>query len=193
VLLGDRVETSTGVARITLGMDESLLVQLAREGREPAIEELFTQVWPLAWHWAYGVTADRTLAEHVAQDAIYRAFGSLERFDPTRPFRPWLKRITINLAIDELRRARREGSTDEASGTLASVDARDEDTPRSAVIEAVRALPPRQRLVIALHYWLDCPLDEIASILNIPVGTVASRMSRARAVLREQLEVHLER
>jgi RNA polymerase sigma-70 factor (ECF subfamily) len=170
-------------------MEETLLLQLAREGRESAIEELFAEVWPDTWHWAYGVTGDRTLADHVAQEAIFRAFGSLDRFDLTRPFRPWLKRITINVAIDELRRERRQRSLGSVGAFPGGADTGEEDELRHGIIAAVRGLPSAQRIVIVLHYWLDCPIDEIASILNIPVGTVASRMSRARAALREQMGV----
>src|SRR5213593_2340949 len=79
-------------------MDEARLVALARAGEETAVDELFGRVWPLAWHWAFGVTGDRMLADHVAQEAVLRAFRSLGRFDSARPFRPWLKRITVNLA-----------------------------------------------------------------------------------------------
>src|SRR5204862_72488 len=88
-------------------MDDAQLVELARTGTREAIEELFNRVWPLAWHWAYGVTGNRMLADHVAQESVHRLFRSLDRFDPARPLRPWLKRITVNLAIDELRRERR--------------------------------------------------------------------------------------
>ena len=55
------------------------------------------------------------------------------------------------------------------------------------VVDAVRALPERQRLVVVLHYWLDTSIEEIAAYLEIPVGTVVSRLSRARAALREEL------
>src|SRR5213596_1817856 len=92
-------------------MDEAQLVALARAGEETAVDELFGRVWPLAWHWAYGVTGDRMLADHVAQEALGRAFATLDRFDPTRAFRPWLKRITVNLAIDELRREQKHDPT----------------------------------------------------------------------------------
>ena len=56
------------------------------------------------------------------------------------------------------------------------------------VVAGVRSLPPRQRIVVVLHYWLDTGVEEIGSLLEIPVGTVVSRLSRARAALREQLE-----
>jgi RNA polymerase sigma-70 factor (ECF subfamily) len=170
-------------------MDETLLVQLARQGHEEAVDELFARVWPAVWHWAYAVTADRALADHVAQETIYRAFAALDRFDDNRPFLPWLKRITVNRAIDEVRRerrARRHVATDVPEPSHDPADERVASTP---VVEAVRRLPMPQRLVIVLHYWLDCPVEEIASLLGVRVGTVASRMSRARAALKAQLEV----
>jgi RNA polymerase sigma-70 factor (ECF subfamily) len=170
-------------------MDETLLVQLARQGNEEAVDELFGRVWPVVWHWAYAVTADRSLADHVAQETVYRAFSALDRFDEARPFMPWLKRITVNGAIDELRRERRARSRAQAQSTESAHDPLDERVEATPIVAAVRRLPMPQRLVIVLHYWLDCPVEEIASLLGIRVGTVASRMSRARAALKAQLEV----
>jgi RNA polymerase sigma-70 factor (ECF subfamily) len=170
-------------------MDEAQLVALARAGEESAVDELFGRVWPLAWHWAFGVTGDRMLADHVAQEAVLRAFRSLDRFDPARPFRPWLKRITVNFAIDELRRERRQERTRGWMTELRLV-APFEDDPEllESLVGAVRDLPERQRMVVVLHYWLDTSVEEISSILEIPVGTVVSRLSRARAALRTELE-----
>jgi RNA polymerase sigma-70 factor (ECF subfamily) len=167
-------------------MDEATLVEHARDGDRGAIERLFDHVWPIAWHWAYGVTGDRMLADHVAQEALVRAFRSLNAFDPTRAFRPWLKRITVNLAIDELRRERKHDPSrwDE----LRAVHPFEDRELLDEVVSAVRRLPERQRLVVVLHYWLDTGVDEIAAYLGIPVGTVVSRLSRARAALRAELE-----
>jgi len=174
-------------------MDEAQLVALARAGEEAAVDELFGRAWPLVWHWAYGVTGDRMLADHVAQDAIVRAFGSLDRFDPARPFRPWLKRITVNLAIDELRRERRQERARTWMTELRPVAPFDDDPELlESLVGAVRELPERQRTVVVLHYWLDTGVEEIAEILAIPLGTVVSRLSRARAALREQLEAKHE-
>jgi RNA polymerase sigma-70 factor, ECF subfamily len=171
-------------------MDDAQLVALARAGEEAAVDELFGRIWPLVWHWAFGVTGDRMLADHVAQEAVLRAFRSLDRFDPARPFRPWLKRITVNLAIDELRREKRQ---ERARTWMAELRAAApfEDDPEllDSLVAAVRELPERQRLVVVLHYWLDTGVEEIGAILGIPIGTVVSRLSRARAALRERLEV----
>jgi RNA polymerase sigma-70 factor, ECF subfamily len=171
-------------------MDDAQLVALARAGEEDAVEELFGRVWPLAWHWAYGVTGERMLADHVAQDAILRAFGALDQFDPARPFRPWLKRITVNLAIDELRRERRHARTSEWMSELRPVAAfADDPALLESLVDAVRELPERQRIVVVLHYWLDTGVEDISSLLELPVGTVVSRLSRARAALRDRLQV----
>jgi RNA polymerase sigma-70 factor, ECF subfamily len=169
-------------------MDEARVVALARRGEQAAVEELFERSWPLAWHWAYGVTGDRMLADHVAQEAVHRAFRALDRFDPERPFRPWLKRITINLAIDELRRERRNDVARAWMSELRPAPAVEDRELLDGVVDAVRQLPPRQRTIVVLHYWLDTSVDEIAAVLELPVGTVVSRLSRARAALREQLE-----
>src|SRR3989440_9774559 len=158
-------------------MDEAQLVALARAGEQAAVEELFGRVWPLAWHWAYGVTGDRMLADHVAQDAVLRAFGALDRFDPARPFRPWLKRITVNLAIDELRRERRHARAREWMTELRAVAPFDDDPELlQSLVAAVRDLPDRQRIVVVLHYWLATGVEEISSILELPGGTGVSRL-----------------
>lgn len=166
------------------------LVVLARHGSTEAVEVLFDRYWPYAWRAAYAVTADRALADDAAQEAIERAFGALDRFDETRPFAPWLKRIAINRAVDQLRRRRLEVLHDEESTFHVSSlgEPAEEDLRLWAVADAVAALGPAKRIVIVLHYWLDMPLEEIAGALGLPVGTVASRLSRARAELRTVLE-----
>ena len=165
------------------------LVALARKGSLDAAGALFDRYWPTAWAAAYAVAADRALADDAAQEAMQQAFGALDRFDPTRPFGPWLRRIAVNRAIDHLRRSRRADPLDEGAElhgwTLG--DAADDDMRLWAVADAVAALSPAKRAVVVLHYWLDFTLDEIAGALGLPVGTVASRLSRALAELRVAL------
>jgi RNA polymerase sigma-70 factor, ECF subfamily len=168
------------------------LIVLVRQGSSEAAEVLFDRYWPHAWRAAYAVTADRGLADDAAQEAMVKAFGTLHRFDETRPFAPWLKRITVNRAIDHLRRNRRVGLlTDEDATTFHTWsvgESAEKDLRHWAVSDAVAALGEGKRLVIVLHYWLDLPLEEIAGMLGLPVGTVASRLARAKAELRTVLE-----
>ncbi len=166
------------------------LVVLAREGSTEAAGALFDRYWVLAWRAAYAVAADRGLADDAGQEAFVKAFAALDRFDETQPFAPWLKRIAINAAVDSLRRSRRlEVVHDEETAfhpwTLG--ESAEDDLRRWAVADAVAELGAAKRVVVVLHYWLDLPLEEIAGVLGLPVGTVGSRLSRALAQLRVAL------
>ena len=165
---------------------DALLIGLARRGSAAAYERLFRTYWPVAWKAAHAVTLDRALADDVAQEAMERVLGSLERFDEARPLGPWVKRIAVNRAIDEVRRDRRlvRGAPPER-GPLWREDAPPQELE---VARAVAALEPEKRLVVVLHYWLDHGVREIADLLDLPVGTVTSRLTRARNELRGRLE-----
>ena len=167
------------------------LVVLARNGSHEAAGALFDRYWVLAWRAAYAVTADRALADDAAQESFVKAFAALDRFDETQPFPPWRKRIAINAAVDSLRRHRRlEVVHDEESvfHAWALSESAEDDLRRWAVADAVSALGAAKRVVVVLHYWLDLPLEEIAGVLGLPIGTVASRLARAKDELRLVLE-----
>ncbi len=167
------------------------LVALAREGSAEAAGVLFDRYWALAWRTAYAVTADRGLADDSAQEAFVKAFAALGRFDETQPFAPWLKRIAINSAVDSLRRSRRLEVVPDDESTLhtwALGESAEDDLRRWAVADAVAGLGTTKRVVVVLHYWLDLPLEEIAGVLGLPIGTVASRLARAKDELRAVLE-----
>jgi RNA polymerase sigma-70 factor (ECF subfamily) len=159
------------------------LVRGARRGDREAAAELFRRHWPGAWRAAYGVTGRRGLADDVAADAFERAFAALGRFDDRRPFRPWLHRIVANRALDLLRAERRlvgEPALEAGDGGES-----DRDGDR-ALLEAVAALPQQRRVVVILRYGIGMPPDEIATMLDLPVGTVHSRLARALEQLRAE-------
>ena len=167
------------------------LIVLARTGSTAAVEVLFDRYWPHVWKAAYAVTADRGLADDAAQEAIEKAFAALNTFDETRPLGPWLKRIAINSAVDQLRRRRRVEVLHDEETTFhpwALGESAEDDVRLWAVSDAVAALGAGKRVVVVLHYWLDLPIDEIAGVLGLPVGTVASRLARAKTELRAVLE-----
>jgi RNA polymerase sigma-70 factor (ECF subfamily) len=166
--------------------DDTALVEAAAAGSPDAITALYERYWPLAWQWAYLATGSRSRADDLAQEAVVRAFGALNRFDPQRPFGPWLKRILVNKAIDDARKERRLRVGDEWMTDLRA--APDDTEVSDEVVAAVRSLAPARREVIVLHYWLDIAVDEIAALLGLPFGTVASRLSRALSDLRVALE-----
>ena len=141
-----------------------------------------------AFRLAYLFLGDATEAEDVAQEAFVRAYRALDRFDATRPFRPWLLSIVANLARNRRRslgrylaawRRMAEAATDRAPAAD-----RPENWRAEALWQAVRRLSQQDQEVIYLRYYLELPETETASTLGVPPGTVKSRLHRALARLR---------
>ena len=168
--------------------DEARLVRKARAASLDAASAVFHRHFDAVWEAGYRVTGHRALADDAAQEAFVRAFGALDRFDEVRPLAPWLTRIAVNRAIDLLQKHRRLHLVD--PGQLAEAEALGERARADdEIAAAVGRLELQKRVVIVLHYWLGYTLEEIATILAVPVGTVASRLSRGLADLRSDLEV----
>jgi RNA polymerase sigma-70 factor (ECF subfamily) len=150
----------------------------------PDVEALFEAHWPRAHRAAYLVVHDAALAEDIAQESFLAAIRNLDRFDRRRPFGPWLHRIVVNRAIDasRSRSLRREV---ELTETTAETEAR-EPVDR-AVLEALGRLPPEQRAVVVLRHLLGYTPGEIARMLDLPRGTVNSRLRRGLDVMRGEL------
>jgi RNA polymerase sigma-70 factor, ECF subfamily len=148
-----------------------------------------------------GIVRDPTDADDLVQEAFFRAYRYLDRFDTSRSFRPWIFKIGANLSFRHLRRNRR--------GNWISIEAEDPRTGLTAgdrlpspgaaeagplrvehrrLAEAMDRLPPLYRSVLVLRAVHELHYEEIAETLGIPVGTVMSRLSRARQTLKELLE-----
>ncbi len=134
------------------------------------------------------------MADDIAQDAFERAFAALGRFDASRPFAPWLHRIVVNRALDLMRSERRLVGID-AAGQMVAPDRREAVAGDRALLAAVAGLSPQRRVVVVLRYGLGYPPQEIAAILDLPVGTVHSRLARALEDLRRPVaeEADVER
>jgi RNA polymerase sigma-70 factor (ECF subfamily) len=166
------------------GRDERAWVRGAQRGSASDLEALFDAHWPRAHRAAYLVVHDAALAEDIAQEAFLAAIRNLDRFDRRRPFGPWLHRIVVNRAIDaaRARALRREVElTEHAPGP---VDASPVD---SSVLVALAQLPPEQRAVIVMRHLLGYTPGQIAEALDLPRGTVNSRLRRGLDSMREQL------
>lgn len=166
------------------------LVRRARRGDRDAAAALFRRYWRDAWRAAFAITGRRSLADDVAADAFERAFAALGRFDDRRPFGPWLHRIVANRALDLLRAERRLGGGEPPEAT--DVAPGHELGDRS-LLATVAALSAERRVVVVLRYGVGMTPKQIAATLDLPVGTVNSRLARALEQLRESLEVeHVE-
>ena len=157
---------------------ERALVKAAQRGDHVAVERLFAAHWAAAHRAAWYVVRDAATAEDVAQEAFLAAVRALDRFDRRRPFGPWLRAIVARRAIDALRaaRARREVS-DDALAALPAPPAR-HDGPSAELAAALLDLPAEQRVPIVLRHVLGMTPSEVATALDLPVGTVNSRLRR---------------
>ena len=159
---------------------ERRLVREVQRGSTEALEELFRREWPRAYRAAYLVVHDAAAAEDIAQEAFLAAVRAIERFDRRRPFGPWMHRIVVNRAIDltRARTLRREVGAAAADSAEAPPDP--PAAPFSGdVLAALRELSPEHRAVVALRFLFDYTPGEIARALDMPRGTVNSRLRRA--------------
>jgi RNA polymerase sigma-70 factor (ECF subfamily) len=167
-------------------------IRAAQAGSQEALEQLYRRHWPWAHRAAYLVVHDRAAAEDIAQEAFLSAVRALDRFDRRRPFGPWLNRIVVNRAIDwaRARALRNEMALD--PGSEGGPASRDEPAPGAPysedVVGALASLSAEHRGVVVLRYLLEYTPGEIAEILELPRGTVNSRLRRALDQLRSQIE-----
>ena len=135
---------------------------------------------------------DSAAAEDIAQESFLAAVRTLERFDRRRPFGPWLHRIVVNRAIDWSRaRALRREAGDAPLESVAAAARADNPHARS-LAGALASLSPEHRAVIVLRHLLEYTPGEIAELLDLPRGTVNSRLRRGLDVLAHELGEEIE-
>jgi RNA polymerase sigma-70 factor, ECF subfamily len=160
------------------GAEERELIRAAQNGSEEALERLFRSHWPRAHRAAYLVVRDAAAAEDIAQESFLAAIRALERFDRRRPFGPWLHRIVVNRAIDWSRARALRGEVRQPA-EAAAAPAIEENDRVGDLGSALRDLNAEHRAVVVLRYLLDYTPGEIARMLDVPRGTVNSRLRRA--------------
>jgi RNA polymerase sigma-70 factor (ECF subfamily) len=166
---------------------ERALVRDAQRGSAAALEQLFRLHWSRAYRAALVVVGDAAAAEDIAQESFLAAVRALDRFDRRRPFGPWLHRIVVNRAIDwsRARSLRREIGVEAVAEPPALERESGERAEELAV--ALASLGAEHRAVIVLRYLLDYTPGEIAELLEVPRGTVNSRLRRGLDRLEEVL------
>jgi len=160
---------------------ERAWIRGAQRGSAADFEQLFRAHWAPAWRAAFLVSGDAAAAEDIAQEAFLAAIRALDRFDRGRPFGPWLHRIVVNRAID-FTRARKLRAEVELGETALAQPAPELDGTAWA---RVGELAPEHRAVVVLRYLLEYTPGEIAELLDLPRGTVNSRLRRGLDSMRE--------
>ena len=181
------------------------LVLLARSGSEKAYRELLDRYQRPVFSLVYRMVRDRELAEDLAQETFVKVFNHLGSYNPTYKFSSWIFKIASNLSIDHLRRkepetisldgSRNAQTPDQIEATRITVESRDENPEEfllakelgQEIEQAIGMLRPEYRTAILLRHVEGRPYEEIAEIMEIPLGTVKTYIHRARSELREAL------
>jgi RNA polymerase sigma-70 factor (ECF subfamily) len=167
---------------MTDDLDAGVLDRFAH-GDQGAFEQLFRHFQRDAYRWAFRIVRNPAGAEDVVVEAFWRAYRAHARFDPGRSFGAWMRRIVTRAAIDELKRSpapmalpAEAGSAPAGGGDL-----------RETMALAFARLPVTLRVVATLALIEERPYAEIAEALDLPVGTIKSRVFRATRALRAEL------
>lgn len=172
------------------------------QGDQSAFEEIVELYKTNVFYICYRMIGNRYEAEDLAQEAFIRAYLNIESFDQKKKFSTWLYRIATNLTIDFLRKRKPDYSLDADIGgsdgltlytQIESNDALPEEQVEGLefqqwIHKEILKLPPKYRSVIVLKYIDELSLKEISDILNIPIGTVKTRIHRGREALRKQIK-----
>jgi RNA polymerase sigma-70 factor, ECF subfamily len=175
---------------------ETELIESAAHGDQEAFRQLWEAHHPAAMAAALRLCHQRALAEEICQGAFLLAWRGLPGFQKGSPFRPWLMRIIYRHALDVMEKQRtylRPLSLDialesqiplDSDSRMEQADLQEQVAQREEVQQALARLNAEQRRVIALRYGADLTEIDIAQVLGWPIGTVKSRLNRARERLR---------
>jgi len=183
-------------------VNEQELILRAQRGDTNAFADLLTLHERFVYNLAMRTLGDPTEAEDVAQEAFVRAWQALPNFRGGSALRTWLYRIVINLCCNRFPRLRRELNelTDDSSTNLPAPPSLEANPAlyselrerRMLLHREIERLPESQRLLIVLRYQDELSYEEIASLLELPLGTVKTGLFRAKERLRQALSVYQE-
>jgi RNA polymerase sigma-70 factor (ECF subfamily) len=176
--------------------EEGELIRKAQAGDRSAYDQLVRRYQRQVYRWAYHVVRAHDLADEVTQDVFVRTYKAIERIDPERPFGAWLCRSAINIALNLLRKQQfrtqwAQDNRTEPTDFEKEAAQPDASLRRQRVLKklehAIDRLDPIYRTIILLRANEEMSYEEIAQALGISMGTVMSRLSRARQRLKAAL------
>ena len=191
-----KVETGRQGGKIEVRVDDRVLVQRAQRGDQDAFAALVTRHQRYVYNLAYRLLRDTNEAEDLAQEAFLRVWKGLSAFRGGAKFTTWLYRIVTNLCYNRLNKLRRQlldVSVDEYNPALSLSPAKEppavlEAAEKNAFLhQQVAALPAKYQLVISLFYLQGFSYQEMAQVLDLPLGTVKTHLFRARKRLKQRL------
>jgi len=177
-----------------MGNHDAELVARARQGDEVAFEQIVVKHQRYVFNLAYRVLNDYAEAEEITQEAFVRVWRGLAGFQDRARFTTWLYRIVYNLCLNRLpglqREMRQTEPLDEGLAETAPspTDLFDERERAAFLHEQLARLPVKYRLIITLRHLQELSYEEIAAVLNLPLGTVKTHLHRAHRLLADRLE-----
>ncbi len=169
---------------------DELLVVRCQLGERAAFDALVRRWAGPVSGYARRVTGDADTAAELTQDIWLRVVRGVGRVDDTSRFRSWLFGIAHRAFADQLRRKYRAAQPLPAEDDVADADAGEAEFDVAAVERGLARLAPVEREILTLFYLEELAIDEVATSLSIPTGTVKSRLHRARKQLRRELDLH---
>ena len=174
--------------------DGQLIVRV-RQGDLEALGELYNRYRTQVFRTALAITRNRETAEDILQEVFLKVHRYAERIEPSLSLGPWLYRVTANLCYTQLSRQKRWlAALEDVFENVVAPSSRscperqfERGEVQSVLQQAIALLNPNQKIVIVLHYLAGLSLKEIADILEIPEGTVKSRLYYGRENLRRKL------
>jgi len=188
--------------RLSVSAEERSLIERCKRGDLGAFNDLVRRYEKQVYNFAYRLTNNYDDANDVAQEAFLRAFNAIGSFRGDASFSTWLFRITTNVFLDDRKKARAHPQTsldeymelDESSvarqveDTAPGPQALTEEAERTKILgDAITSLPDYQRAMVVLYHTQQKSYEEIAEMMDLPIGTVKSRLNRARLALKEKL------
>jgi RNA polymerase sigma-70 factor, ECF subfamily len=182
-----RISAFTMAEGLSPAVKLSAVTEAAQLDPKTQFRQLYDQEFTPVYRAIRAVVLDPAAAEDLTQETFVRAYRARSRYQPTAPPGAWLRRIGVNLAISHLRRQKLARFL--PARLYVAPDRRDYDRAeaRDVVGKALEVLSPKLRAAVVLHYYEGLTREEIAEVLGVPAGTVASRIAKAVAIMRKTI------
>lgn len=178
---------------------EAAWLEQALKGDDEAYSRLVETYQNPVFNLCYRMLGDEAEAEDAAQEAFWRAYQALKRYDPNRSFITWLLSIAAHYCIDQQRKRRFTSFSIDSleedflpDGGMGPEKAAAQSEQSQALHQMLAQMPAPDRAAIVLRYWYDFTDQEIADALSLTVPAVKSRLHRARRALAEQMQQHIK-
>ncbi|HCK66798.1 MAG TPA: RNA polymerase subunit sigma-24 [Anaerolineae bacterium] len=178
-------------------MEDQIAISLLKQGDLSGLETLVKRYQAKAVHAAYLITNERTLAEDVVQSVFVKVMERIQQFDEKRKFPPWFFRIVVNDALKAVNKRKRSVSFEELDDTTEKISKWLTDPSprpnqiveqkelRENILNAIRSLPPEQRAVVVMHYFLEMSEADMSAKTERPLSTIKWWLRDARKRLKD--------